>query len=104
MILYNITVKINHEVHDEWLRWMREEHIPDVMATDVFEEYKLSRLLGVDESDGVTYAVQYLASSMEAFHIYQEKHAYRLQTAHASRFPNQYVVFRTILSVVEQGR
>ncbi|MBT6440423.1 MAG: DUF4286 family protein, partial [Flavobacteriales bacterium] len=26
MIIYNVTVKINNEVHDEWLQWMKETH------------------------------------------------------------------------------
>lgn len=104
MVLYNITLKINHAVHDEWLEWMRAVHIPDVMATGIFEEYKFSRLLGVDETDGITYAVQYLASSMEAYRIYQEKHAYRLQSALNERYSDQYVAFRSLLTVVEQGQ
>ena len=28
MILYNITVSIDYNVHQEWLIWMKEVHIP----------------------------------------------------------------------------
>lgn len=41
MILYNVTVKIDLDVHDLWLRWMKEEHIPRVMETGCFVESKL---------------------------------------------------------------
>lgn len=100
MILYNVTVKISHSVHDDWLRWMKEVHIPDVLATGLFTEYKLCRLLGVDESDGVTYATQYFCPDMESFKIYQEKYAPRLQKDHKDRYEDQYVAFRTLMEVV----
>lgn len=86
MILYNITIKIEHGVHDEWLRWMQEVLIPEVMATGFFEEYTFSRLMGVDEEDGFTYAVQYLAPSLSAYQLYQEKHAYRIQSTQIRRY------------------
>jgi hypothetical protein len=33
MILYNVTVSVDPEIHDEWLAWMKSKHIPDVLAT-----------------------------------------------------------------------
>ena len=30
MIIYNVTIKIDLDVHDEWLAWMKLEHIPRV--------------------------------------------------------------------------
>ena len=37
MILYNVTVKILPEVAEEWEKWMKAEHIPEVMATGLFQ-------------------------------------------------------------------
>ena len=100
MILYNVTVKIDHSVHDSWLQWMKAVHIPDVLATGLFTEYKLCRLLGVDESEGITYATQYFCPDMEAFQLYQQQHAPRLQKDHSDRFKDKYVAFRTLMEVV----
>ena len=33
MYIYNVTTNIDESVHDEWLHWMKEIHIPDVLAT-----------------------------------------------------------------------
>ncbi|MBT6516091.1 MAG: DUF4286 family protein, partial [Crocinitomicaceae bacterium] len=38
MIVYSVTVKVNQEIEENWLRWMKEVHIPDVMATGFFLE------------------------------------------------------------------
>ncbi|MCB9052635.1 MAG: DUF4286 family protein [Lewinellaceae bacterium] len=100
MILYNVTVKIDHSVHEDWLQWMKAVHIPDVLATGLFTEHKLCRLLGVDESDGITYATQYFCRDMAAFQQYQQQHAPRLQKDHADRYPDKYVAFRTLMEVV----
>ena len=41
MILYNITVNIDHDIHQEWLVWMKDIHIPDVLSTGLFIENKI---------------------------------------------------------------
>ncbi len=103
MILYNITNQVDHAVHDEWVSWMKQSYIPHVMESGFFEEYKFSRLLGVDESDGITYALQFLISSRPAFDIYQEKFAYAHQQMHDVRYTGSFVTFRSILDVVDYG-
>ena len=100
MILYNVTVKIDPEVSDEWVQWMKDVHIPDVMRTDKFNNYRLCRLLDVDESDGVTYAVQYEAKSMDAYEEYQKRYAPELQQEHTNKFRNRFVAFRTIMEIL----
>ena len=100
MILYNVTVKIDHEVHDEWLQWMREVHLPEVMASGLFLEHRLARVLLQDEEDGVTYSFQYTCSDMSAMQKYTGLHAPYLQKAHADRYKDKFVAFRTLLEVI----
>ena len=57
MIVYNVTINIDHAVHDDWFRWMRDEHIPDVMATGLFLDSRMVRVLAA-EGAGLTYARQ----------------------------------------------
>ena len=99
MILYNVTVKVEQDIHEEWLRWMQHVHIPEVMATGKFEKYHLCRILH-DDPDGVTYAIQYFAPDMATFKQYQEEDAKRLQAEHNRRFQEQYVAFRTLMEVL----
>eukprot|EP01035_Chromulina_nebulosa_P051609 gene51609-70282_t len=63
-IIYNITTKVDWLVHDAWLRWMLDVHIPEVLGTGCFEKHLLVRILETDETEGPTYAVQYQAASM----------------------------------------
>lgn len=101
MILYNVTVKVDPEVAQEWLEWMRRVHIPEVMATGYFESYKLLHLYGHDDEQGITYAVQYRCKDLDTLQRYQQTEAARLQQAHAERFKGRYVAFRTILEELD---
>lgn len=99
MIIYNVTVKIDNAHHDEWLQWMRTKHIPDVLATGKFIEHKLCKVL-VDDTDGITYSIQYSCKSMEVLNEYWENHAPALQQEHAERYKDKFVAFRTLLEHV----
>jgi hypothetical protein len=100
MVLYNVTVKISNTVKEDWLKWMKETHIPDVMDTGFFQEHKICRLLGEDESEGTTFAIQYIAKSLQDFAQYNEQEAPRLQKEHSNRYKNQYVAFRTLMEIL----
>jgi hypothetical protein len=102
-ILYNVTVKIDTQIHAEWLDWMKTIHIPDVMATQCFESYKLTRILGDDDEHGVGFAIQYVAPSIDVFNQYQEKYAKNLQKEHADRYQGKYAAFRTLMQIESEG-
>ena len=36
MIIYNVTCNVENEILKDWLQWMVEIHIPDVMQTGFF--------------------------------------------------------------------
>ena len=103
MILYNVTVNIDHDVHDEWLAWMKEVHIPDVMNTGLFIESRICRI-HAEEQGGKSYSFQYLAKSLDDYERYQNEFAPKLQQEHTKRYEGKFVAFRTILEVVQQTK
>jgi hypothetical protein len=58
MILYNTTVKVDHDINDEFLQWVKK-HFAEAMATGLVTDVSTFRLLGVDIEDGMTYSLQY---------------------------------------------
>ena len=101
MILYSVTVNVENDVAQEWLKWMQETHIPDVMRTGMFVENKLLKLLTeVEGNTGITFSVQYLCESREKYDEYQRSHAPALQAAHHKKYQGKYVAFRTLLEVM----
>lgn len=102
MIIYNITTKIEHNIHQEWLQWMQQAYIPHLMDSGFFENYQLARLLGVDESDGPTYALQLSVANRTTFNLYQQKMALGHQKMLQSRYGESALSFRSVLEVVDK--
>lgn len=100
MILYNVTCSVDPEVADEWVAFMREQQIPDIMATGFFVKSQLLRLLN-EENEGCTYAVQFYCLSTEQLDEYQQVAAPGLHANLETRFPGQYVSFRTVLEIID---
>ncbi len=101
MIIYNVTINIDHAVHDEWLKWMKEVHIPDVMRSNLFTESRMLKVLGDEDSGGVTYSVQYSCNSMGDFETYERNFAPALREEYNRKYKDKFVAFRTLLEVVE---
>jgi hypothetical protein len=100
MIVYNVTVKIDLDINDVWLPWMKSEHIPKVIATGCFSSYKMYRVVEADQTDGITYAIQYFGESMSDYFTYQNEYAKDLQKEVKDLFPDKFVAFRTVLREV----
>lgn len=100
MILYNVTINIDPSVHEEWLAWMKNDHIPEVLATGLFVENRIMKVLNTEEGEGFTYSIQYTLKSMEDYEKYKSDHAPALQAAHVERYSGKFVAFRTLLEWV----
>ncbi|AWM33838.1 DUF4286 family protein [Hymenobacter nivis] len=99
MILYNVTTSLEPAVADEWVAYMRDTHMPEVMATGCFIKSQLCRLLN-EEDDGITYASQYYCLSLEQLEAYQAHFAPALRADMDRRFAGKYASFRTTLEIV----
>ena len=99
MFIYNVTINIDASVQDEWLQWMQEAHIPDVMGTGCFVESRMLKVLNV-EDEGTTYSVQYTFKEMRDIEEYRTQHAPRLQKDALDKFRDKFVAFRTLLEIV----
>lgn len=101
MIIYNVTLSIDRDIEQQWLQWMKEIHIPEVMATGCFIENKLLRMLDQEEEGGLTYASQYLCVDMPTYERYQKEFAPALQKSFADKYSGKFAAFRTILDVLQ---
>ncbi|HBK83449.1 MAG TPA: DUF4286 domain-containing protein, partial [Flavobacterium sp.] len=99
MIIYNVTINIEQSIQEQWLQWMQNKHIADVLATGIFNNARLVKVL-VDEDDGVTYSVQYFCDSKAKLNEYYKKYAHRLQQDAQALFGNKIIAFRTELEVL----
>ncbi len=102
MIIYNVTTNIQESIHDQWLTWMQEKHIPAVLATGKFISARLVRVLVEEEMGGLTYAVQYTTDSKETLDKYYIEDAARLREEAVKLFADKVLSFRTELEHVSE--
>ena len=100
MIIYNVTMQIDPSVHDEWLQWMKNSHIPEVMNTGCFTEYRMLKVLGDEDKEEITYSLQYTCKSLNEFYDYEKNHAPKIRAEYNARYKDKVVSFRTLLEIV----
>jgi hypothetical protein len=100
MFIYNVTTKIEGGIAEDWLAWLKEEHIPDILQTGCFTHATILQLIENDNSDGPTYAVQYHAESKALYNRYIEIFATGLRQKVIEKWGNQFISFRTVMQVV----
>jgi predicted secreted acid phosphatase len=99
MIIYNVTIKLTHDIHKEWVRWMKEEHMPEILNIGLFSDSRLCRLLEQDEKEGVTYVAQYFCDNMDDYNDYIKEHAPAMREKGLKKFGDQFIAFRTVMKI-----
>jgi len=100
MIIYNVTIKVHDSIKEEWLAWLKDEHIPGVINTGCFTRATILRLLETDDAEGPTYAIQYLAESKALYNRYIENYAGAMRQKSFDKWGDKFIAFRTVMQVV----
>lgn len=101
MYIYNVTINIDESIHDVWLNWMKNEHIPAMLDTGKFSNALMTRVQFEQEVGGITYSVQYRTDSKETLNRYYEENATAMR-AHSKPFDGKFVAFRTELEIISE--
>lgn len=102
MIIYNVTINIHESVHNQWMIWMQEKHIKDVLATGKFTSAKMVKVLIEEEMGGTTYSIQYTTDSKETLEKYYQEDAPRLREEGLRLFGDKMLAFRTELELISE--
>ncbi len=100
MYIYNITTKVSWSIQEDWVKWMKETHIPEIMQTGCFTEHRFVQLLETDESEGPTYATQFHAPSLEDYNMYLSQFAPALRSDAIKKWGDHFIGFRSLMKLV----
>ena len=101
MVIYNITTKVHHSIATEWLHWLKVVHVKEVMESECFTEYKIVKLLEIDEIDGPTFAVQFFADSKALYNRYIEKFAGEMRKHSFEKWGDKFISIRSVMQIVD---
>ena len=65
MYIYNVTINVENSIHLQWLDWMKNSHIPAMLATNKFSKALMTKVMVEEEMGGITYSVQYTTDSKQ---------------------------------------
>ena len=85
---------------NNWLEWMINEHLPEILNTGCFTKYQIAKLIDVDETDGPTYAIQYYAHSINDYNTYISQYATALRQKTQKLWGDKCISIRTLMEVV----
>ena len=101
MYLYNVTINVEESIHSEWLKWMKEEHIPEMLDTGKFKKALMTRVMVTEAMGGITYSVQYTAQSKADLDNYYKEDADSMREK-SKVFEGKFVAFRTEMQVISE--
>lgn len=81
-IIYEIQASVRADLRAEWESYMRDEHVPEVVAAGGFLGATLER------GDAGRYRIRYVAPDLERLEAYRRDAAPRLRQAALDRFPD----------------
>ncbi|MDL2144037.1 MULTISPECIES: DUF4286 family protein [Flavobacterium] len=102
MIIYNVTTNIHESVQEQWLKWMQEKHIPEILATQKFSSARIVRVMIEEEMGGITYSVQYVTDSKETLERYYVEDEPAFHREALELFADKMLSFRTELEVISE--
>ena len=102
MYIYNVTINVDESIHDSWITWMHDIHIPEVLATGKFSKALMSQVLVKEDLGGITYSIQYTCASKALLLSYYEQDAPSLRESIHKKFGNNFGVFRTEMKIVKE--
>lgn len=98
MVTYEVTTIVESGLVEAYERYMRERHVPDLLATGCFEGAVLMRA-----APG-RYRVCYEAANDEDLERYLGKHATRLRLDFESHFPEGVTASREVWTAIQSWK
>ena len=100
MFIYNVTTKVSYSIKNDWIAWVKQEHIPEIINTGCFTAATVLQLLETDDSEGPTYAVQYKAGSKALYDRYIEKFSGNMRRKAHEKWGEKIIGFNSLLQVI----
>lgn len=101
MLIYNETFIVDDAIVDEWLAWIKNNHIPSILGTSAFDSYKLYTILD-SPNEGITYCLQFHTDTVERYSDFYYKHMEGIHAKHNIQFEERFALFHTLMETVEE--
>lgn len=103
MIIYNITLNIEHEVLERCLDYLQKEFIPQSLSSGHLDTPRLRRILYDHTEDAASYALQFHVKDIGDLEEWLQKDGRDLQGRLMMEFGPSIIGFTTLLEDIALG-
>ncbi len=101
MVFYNVTCNLDESIANEWITWMKTEHLPEVMSTRLFESFRFCKLVTeADDNEGLNFSIQYKLLNMANFEQYKNEFAPAMRNKTLQKWGEKVLSFRSIMEEI----
>tara|TARA_B100001778_G_scaffold247177_1_gene207358 strand:- start:446 stop:760 length:315 start_codon:yes stop_codon:yes gene_type:complete len=101
MLIYNVTTHVEFKIEKEWLLWMKQKHLSEILATKKFSEAKIFKIISEQDQGGASYAVQYHCKNKDLLNDFFKDYANYFQKKVEEKFGKSILFFKTELQLIE---
>ena len=100
MFIFNTTYLVSDKVHDTWLKWVREQHIPFMLESSYFSRPQVARVITSDKQEGTSFSVQFHVQDMQTLKLWNQKYSLLFQEKCSQEFGTEVIFFTTVLELI----
>ena len=100
MYIYSVTVFIDKDAETNWLDFMQQKHISDVLKTGFFTKACMRKVVKHTDADKSVYKIEYYCKDKESYQTYATTAASALQKDVADRFAGRFNAERVLLEEI----
>lgn len=102
MLVYNITFHVEGEMQADFLRFLKEEYVPQATQRGFVHSPLLHRVLPhAEEEEGCSYAVQFRVKNADRLNFWIEQEGRVLARRVVERYGSKVVGFTTVLEEID---
>lgn len=101
MYILNITFLVAEPLISTWQEWIRQQLIPSMTSTGLFLQPQLARVHSAEQTDGVSFALQFHTASVDTIDEWLNNNGNSLQQKCTVGFGGNVLFFATTLEVLQ---
>jgi len=104
MIVYNTTFHIEKSVADEVIIYFKNIYMPQAAASGFLLSPRMRRIIMEDESEGVSYSIQFHVKNADTLNFWLESEGRAMQKSLVAKFGHNVNGFTTLLEEIDWER